>query len=104
MHRGRDEASYGLFRQELYSVFTDLNKLMSSRLADVSVQVGAYISLFRTLIHKRLFHHTLTRFWSREKSLKFKGGIRKQSTQAVNTGFNLTSDWITKWREVFVSQ
>lgn len=77
MHRGRDEASYGLFRQELYSVFTDLNKLMSSRLADVSVQVGAYISLFRTLIHKRLFHHTLTRFWSREKSLKFKGGIRK---------------------------
>lgn len=50
MHRGRDEASYGLFRQELYSVFTDLNELMSSRLADVSVQVGAYISLFRALI------------------------------------------------------
>ena len=49
MHRGRDAASYELFRQDLYSVFTDLNELMSSRLADVTVQVGAYISYYFVL-------------------------------------------------------
>lgn len=45
MHRGRDAASYEQFRQDLSSVFTDLNELMSSRIADVTVQVGAYIVL-----------------------------------------------------------
>ncbi|KAJ7386091.1 Dedicator of cytokinesis protein 3 [Desmophyllum pertusum] len=38
MHRGRDVTSQDLFRQDLWSVFTDLNELMSSRLPDVTVQ------------------------------------------------------------------
>lgn len=57
---------------------------------------------FVLLFFKRPLHHTLTRFWSRAKSFKFKGGIRKAIY--AGSGFNLTSDWITKWRQVFVSQ
>ncbi|XP_078368993.1 dedicator of cytokinesis protein 1-like [Oculina patagonica] len=38
MHRGGDAASQELFRQDLCSVFTDLNEMMSSRLPDVTIQ------------------------------------------------------------------
>ena len=42
MHRGREEATQEAFRNDLYSVFTDLNGLMSARLPDVTVQVNGY--------------------------------------------------------------
>ena len=40
MNRGRDAKSQEAFRQDLASVFTALNELMSSRLPDITVQVG----------------------------------------------------------------
>lgn len=39
MHRERDAATQEAFREDLYSVFTDLNNLMSSRLPDVTAKV-----------------------------------------------------------------
>ena len=46
MHRERDEATQDSFRNDLHSVFTDLNELMSSQLPDVTVQVLGSLGLF----------------------------------------------------------
>ncbi|XP_074619689.1 dedicator of cytokinesis protein 1-like isoform X2 [Acropora palmata] len=41
MHQERDEATQESFKNDLHSVFTDINELMSSRLPDATVQASA---------------------------------------------------------------
>lgn len=46
MHQERDEATQESFKNDLHSVFTDINELMSSRLPDATVQVLGSFELF----------------------------------------------------------